>query len=250
MGGWSVTCYFYRYYLQRQGVLVSPWLENIAFHLRSIWLQTLVMIESESCQTSFPSFFSPPSEVAVLLNWNLSRRPFLGHRRASGRVRSAPLHRIRFGTCFFCLPQTIFYLGKPIENSFQLFLANSFKLFSANRFNLFSAVPYFYSEINGWSKDWVKRWARLWTSQPLVGNNFSPIPLKILFQIKKESDSLLPEINRAFKPFWLSTESVLQELQHVFLRSEQVAALSDCHHLWNALSLYSARAVPERGPKR
>ena len=170
--------------------------------------------------------------------------------RASGRVRSAPLHRIRFGTCFFCLPQTIFYLGKPIENSFQLFLANSFKLFSANRFNLFSAVPYFYSEINGWSKDWVKRWARLWTSQPLVGNNFSPIPLKILFQIKKESDSLLPEINRAFKPFWLSTESVLQELQHVFLRSEQVAALSDCHHLWNALSLYSARAVPERGPKR
>ena len=192
MGGWSVTCYFYRYYLQRQGVLVSPWLENIAFHLRPIWLQTLVMIESESCQTSFPSFFSPPSEVAVLLNWNLSRRPFLGHRRASGRVRSAPLHRIRFGTCFFCLPQTVFYLGKPIESSFQLFLANSFKLFSANRFNLFSAVPYFYSEINGWSKDWVKRWARLWTSQPLVGNNFSPIPLKILFHIKKESDSLRP----------------------------------------------------------
>ena len=112
--------------------------------------------------------------------------------RASGRVRSAPLHRIRFGTCFFCLPQTVFYLGKPIESSFQLFLANSFKLFSANRFNLFSAVPYFYSEINGWSKDWVKRWARLWTSQPLVGNNFSPIPLKILFHIKKESDSLRP----------------------------------------------------------
>ena len=34
-----------------------PWPSNIAFHLRPIWLQTLVaMIDSESCQTSFPSF--------------------------------------------------------------------------------------------------------------------------------------------------------------------------------------------------
>ena len=50
----------------------------IAFHLRPIGLQTLVAINSESCQTSFPSFCAPPSEVAVLFDSNLSRRPFLG----------------------------------------------------------------------------------------------------------------------------------------------------------------------------
>ena len=58
--------------------LVTPWLSNIAFHLRPIWLQTLVAIDSESCLTSFPSFCAPPSEVAALFDSNLSRRPFLG----------------------------------------------------------------------------------------------------------------------------------------------------------------------------
>ena len=36
--------------------LVTTWLSNIAFHLRPIWLQTLVAIDLESCQTLFPSF--------------------------------------------------------------------------------------------------------------------------------------------------------------------------------------------------
>ena len=58
--------------------LVTTWLSNIAFHLRPIWLQTLVEIDSELCQRSFPSFCAPPSEVAVLFDSNLSRRPFLG----------------------------------------------------------------------------------------------------------------------------------------------------------------------------
>ena len=44
--------------------LVTTWLSNITFHLRLIWLQTLVAIDSESRQTS--SFCVPPSEVAVL----------------------------------------------------------------------------------------------------------------------------------------------------------------------------------------
>ena len=57
--------------------LVTIWLSNITFHLRPIWLRTLIAIDSESCQTSFPSICAPPSEVAVLLNSNLSRRPFL-----------------------------------------------------------------------------------------------------------------------------------------------------------------------------
>ena len=55
---------------------------NIAFHLRPIWLQTLVAIDPESRLTSFPSFCrvfcAPPSEVAALFDSNLSRRPFLG----------------------------------------------------------------------------------------------------------------------------------------------------------------------------
>ena len=51
---------------------------NIAFQLRSIWLQTLVDINSESCHTSFQRFSAPPSEVAALFDSNLSRRPFLG----------------------------------------------------------------------------------------------------------------------------------------------------------------------------
>ena len=54
--------------------LVIAWLSNIAFHWR---LQTLVVIDSESRLTSFPSFCAPPSEVAVLFDSNLSRRPFL-----------------------------------------------------------------------------------------------------------------------------------------------------------------------------
>ena len=56
--------------------LVTTWLSNIAFHLRLIWLQTLVAIDSESRLTLFPSFCAPPSEVAVLFDWDLSRRPF------------------------------------------------------------------------------------------------------------------------------------------------------------------------------
>ena len=54
------------------------WLSNVTFRLRPIWLQTLVAIDSESCQTSFPSIRAAPSEVAVLFDSNLSRSLFLG----------------------------------------------------------------------------------------------------------------------------------------------------------------------------
>ena len=56
---------------------MTTWLTNTTFHLQPIWLQTLVVIYSESRLTSFPSFCAPPSEVALLINSNLSRRPFL-----------------------------------------------------------------------------------------------------------------------------------------------------------------------------
>ena len=58
--------------------LVSTWLSNIAFHSLAIWQQTLVAIDSESCQTLFQSFCAQPPEVTVLFKWNLSRCPFLG----------------------------------------------------------------------------------------------------------------------------------------------------------------------------
>ena len=43
-----------------------PLLGQVTFHLRPILLQTLVAIDSESCQTSFPSFCAQPSEVSLL----------------------------------------------------------------------------------------------------------------------------------------------------------------------------------------
>ena len=58
--------------------LVTRWLSNIALHLRLIWLQILVVIDSELCLTSFPGFCAPRSKVAALFDSNLSRRPFLG----------------------------------------------------------------------------------------------------------------------------------------------------------------------------
>ena len=60
-------------------MMVTTSLLNIAFHLRPIWLQTLDAIESEWCHASFPSFCAPPSEVDVLFDSNLSRRPCLGY---------------------------------------------------------------------------------------------------------------------------------------------------------------------------
>ena len=40
-------------------------------------LAAKLAIDSESCQGSFPSFWTPSSEVAVLFNWNLCRHLFL-----------------------------------------------------------------------------------------------------------------------------------------------------------------------------
>ena len=48
-------------------VTVTIWLSNIAFHLRPIWLQTLIAIESKSYKTSFPSFCAPLSDLDLLL---------------------------------------------------------------------------------------------------------------------------------------------------------------------------------------
>ena len=62
--------------------LVTTWLSNLAFHLRLIWLQILVAIDSASLLTSLPSFCTQPSEVAelsALFYSYLSKCPFLRH---------------------------------------------------------------------------------------------------------------------------------------------------------------------------
>ena len=58
-------------------MLVTTWLSNITFHLLLIWLQTVIVIDSESRLTLFPSFCMQASEVAALFNLSLSRLPFL-----------------------------------------------------------------------------------------------------------------------------------------------------------------------------
>ena len=79
-------------------------LGQVAFHLLPIGLQTLVVIDSESRLTSFPCFFTPPSEVSALFNSNLSRHPFLRQVVNLDLL----LCRIRFGTCDFA-PMSYFY---------------------------------------------------------------------------------------------------------------------------------------------
>ena len=54
-----------------------------------------------------------------------------------------------------------------------------------------------------------------------VGNNFSPIPSKISFQIKKRrlvAARYNDDTYKALNSIWLSTESVSQEWRHVFLK--------------------------------
>ena len=51
---------------------------GLSIDLQQIRLQTLVVIDSKSCQTLFPSFCVPPFKVAVLFYQNPSRLPFLG----------------------------------------------------------------------------------------------------------------------------------------------------------------------------
>ena len=126
--------------------LVTTWLFNIAIHLWPIWLQTLVAINAESRLTLFPSFSAPPSEVAVLFNYNLSRRPFLGQ-VVDFDLLLCTLHRIRFGTCGF------------VHGSYVIFLL---------------------------SDQWMIKRLSEAMSAALVGNNFSPIPFKISFHMKSE----------------------------------------------------------------
>ena len=83
---------------------VTTWFSNITFHLRPIWLQTMIAIDSKSRLTSFPSFCAAIwSRCAVRLKSEQTPFPQIGR-----RFRPAALHRIRFRTCSF-VPMSYFY---------------------------------------------------------------------------------------------------------------------------------------------
>ena len=68
--------------------LVTTWVSNIAFHLRQIWLQTLVTIDSESHLTSFPSFCKQAHGTGYVTVDN--RRPSRDRSEALGAIGSRP----------------------------------------------------------------------------------------------------------------------------------------------------------------
>ena len=53
---------------------ISAW--DIAFHLQPVWMQTLVVISSESCQRSFPKFCAP-SSASYVVQFEFSWPPYL-----------------------------------------------------------------------------------------------------------------------------------------------------------------------------
>ena len=90
--------------------------------IRQFWLQTLVVIDSKSCQTSFPSFCAQSYGCAVLLEYEQTPLSLAGR-----RFGTATLHKIRFKTFLFVLV----------------------------------LLPYLYSETNKWLHDEL-HWALLW----------------------------------------------------------------------------------------
>ena len=123
-------------------------LSNMAIYLLLIWLQTLVVTYSESCQTSFPSFCAVPFEVAVLsvlFIW----------------IWADALSYDRSSISIWCFVQD------SIWNM------------------LFCSYLYLYSEINEPGSDWLKDWWKWWALPWLATS--SSIPLKnCISQLKKK----------------------------------------------------------------
>ena len=145
--------------------LVTTWLSNITFHLLLIWLQTLVVIDSESHLTAPDVCCHLKLLCCSIWTWADS----LSSDRLGCLFRSAASQRIQFRTCYFC--------------SYVILL------------------------LNNWSKDGLKQWALLWWC--LVSINFSPIPLKISFHMKKKGAFVVAQKFTNLFDSW--TESVSQD---------------------------------------
>ena len=89
-------------------------------------IQTLIVFNSNLCQSLLSSFGTTPSEFAMLFNWNLSKRPILG----------------------------------PIVNQY-LVLCTSIHNFDSLQVDLFWYLI-FYQETNASLKDWAEQFAGLW----------------------------------------------------------------------------------------
>ena len=131
------------------------------------WLQTLVAIDSESCQTLFPSSWALPSEVSVLIDLNLRGRPFL----CQVAFHLLPIGLQTFGCYWFRIIPVIFELLRAamwsswavwFESEQMPFLRTCHWLRSAALHRIqfgtccFGPMSYFYSQTNEWSKDWAK----------------------------------------------------------------------------------------------
>ena len=86
----------------------------------------------------------------------------------------------------------------------------------------------------------------------LICKNFSSIPSKISFHIKKKS-VVTAQYLQSIKTFLILEVSQYRKSGSTLSSNEPDAARSDCRQLWNALCLclpvLPAKAVPERCPK-
>ena len=86
----------------------------------------------------------------------------------------------------------------------------------------------------------------------LVNNNFSPIPQKLLFHIKKKI-LVVAQYLQSITTFLTLELSQYSKSGSMFSSSETIVASSNCSQFGNTLCLIStvrpAQAVPERGPK-
>ena len=143
--------------------LVTTWL-SIAFHLRPIWLQTLVAIEPELCLTSFSSFCAAIwSRCAVQFESEQTPFPRTGPIRSSIQTCCFAQDSIR--NMLFC-SYLIFLLRD--EWMIEIF---SKAMGAALVGNNFSPILWIFHSIH--------------------------------FSYKKKSDSLRPEIYKVLNPYWL-----------------------------------------------
>ena len=179
----------------------STWLSNIAFYLQPIGLQTLGVINSESCYClqafahSHLKLLTPGLTCcAVSLESEQTPFSFTGH-----QFRPAVLHWSQLGT------------GWIVQ----------------------VPMSYFYSETNEWSKDWVKLWALLWLVT--ISGKLKWKSISCHWQkITKHQNLFLQAFDSKPTQLRLSQHSCYYSKSgNMFSSSEPVAAYSDCSRLEN-----------------
>ena len=235
-----------------QSKQITTSLSNVAFQFAIYLAANLVHNGFRIIQISFPSMCVPPSEVAVLFDSNLSRRPFLGqvafHLRPIGLQTLVAIDSESRLTSFpsFCAP--LFEVAVLFDSNLSRrpFLAQvvNLDLLLCTGFNLEHVVLFI---------------CHMFTQRPmhdrkiersdrcaLVCNNFSPIPSKISFHMKKKG--LVAALYLQSIKTCLTVElSQYRKSGSTVSSSEQVAARSDCRRLGNARRGGVCRRTSPRG---